>query len=107
MFAASHAGEIASGKAQIAALEARASRMMEMAAGLELPAPALRKVTEIERERIEIEQRIVGWELEDEASRTFSRVTEAQVRKCLRGMAEDMQTYPRGEMRDVPDQHPQ
>jgi hypothetical protein len=59
-----------------------------------------RPVNEIERERTEIEQRVVGWELEDETSRTFSEVTEAQVRKCLRGMAEDMRTYPRGEMRD-------
>ena len=100
MFAPSHVEEIASAKCQIATLEARASRMMDMAAGLELPAPMLRKVDEIERERIAIEQRVVGWEFDDEASRSLANVTEAQVRRCLRSMADEMQTYPRGEMRD-------
>jgi hypothetical protein len=100
MFAASHAEEIASAKVEIAALEARASKMMDMAAALESPAPVLRKVDEIERERIAVEQRVVAWELEDETSRSLANVTEAQVRKCLRGMAEEMRTYSRGEMRD-------
>ena len=100
MFAVSHADEIAAAKAQIAALEARASRMVDVAAGLESPAPVLRRIDEIERERVAVEQRIVTWELEDEGSRSFANVTEAQVRRCLRGMADDMRTYPRGEMRD-------
>jgi hypothetical protein len=91
---------VPSAKVEIAALEARASKMMDMAAALESPAPVLRKVDEIERERIAVEQRVVAWELEDETSRSLANVTEAQVRKCLRGMAEEMRTYPRGEMRD-------
>jgi len=69
MFAVSHADEIAAAKAQIAALEARASRMVDVAAGLESPAPVLRRIDEIERERVAVEQRIVAWELEDEGSR--------------------------------------
>ena len=39
-------------------------------------------------------------ESEDEASRSFANVTEAQFRRCLRGMADEMRAYPRGEMRD-------
>ena len=100
MFAVSHVEEIATAKAQIAALEARAARMVDMAAGLESPAPVLRRIDEIERERVAVEQRVVAWEREDEASRSFADVTEAQVRRCLRGMADEMRTYPRGEMRD-------
>jgi hypothetical protein len=56
--------------------------------GLESPAPVLRRIDEIERERVAVEQRVVAWKFEDEASRSFSDVTEAQVRRCLRGMAD-------------------
>jgi site-specific DNA recombinase len=75
MFAASHAEEIASAKVEIAALEARASKMMDMAAALESPAPVLRKVDEIERERIAVEQRVVAWELEVTRPRARSRMS--------------------------------
>jgi hypothetical protein len=74
--------------------------MVDMAASLESPVPVLRRVDEIERERVAIEQRVVAWEFEDEASRSFANVTEAQVRRCLRGLADEMRTYPRSEMRD-------
>ena len=37
----------------------------------------------IERERSEVEQRIVGWEKEDEAAHALANVTDAQVRTML------------------------
>ncbi|HWZ71977.1 MAG TPA: hypothetical protein VN326_10955 [Casimicrobiaceae bacterium] len=60
-FAATHDEDITAARAQIAKLYARSRKLLEMASELKTPAPVLRKVDELERQRSEIEQHIVGW----------------------------------------------
>ena len=63
-------------------------------------APVLRKVDELERQRSEIEQRVVGWEKEDESAHALANVTDAQVRTMLGRMADEMRLYERGALKD-------
>jgi hypothetical protein len=71
-----------------------------MAAELKTPAPVLRKVDAIERKREAIEQRIVAWEKDDEAAQVLANITDAQVRKMLGRLADEMQLYDRADLRD-------
>ncbi len=99
-FAVTHHEEIASARTQIGALEARASKFLDMAAGLENPSPAYRKVDELERERAALLRRIVEWEKDDETARALAKVTEAQVRTMLRNLANEMRLYDPAELKD-------
>ena len=99
-FAITHDEETAAARAAIAKLDARSSRLLEIASELKTPGPALRKVDEIERQRSEIEQRIVAWEREDEGARALANITDAQVRTMLGRMAEEMRLYERGALKD-------
>ena len=63
-------------------------------------APVLRKVEEMECERTEIEQRIVGWDKDDEAAHALANVTDAQVRTMLGHMADEMRLYERTALKD-------
>jgi len=72
-FAVTHTEDIAAARAEIAKLDARSSRLLEMASDLKAPAPVLRKVDELERQRGEVEQRIVAWDKEDEAPMPWPR----------------------------------
>jgi site-specific DNA recombinase len=99
-FATTHDDDIADARERIAKLDARARRLLEMACELKTPAPALRRVDEVERERAEFEQRIVGWEKEDEAGRALASVTDTQVRAMLGRMAEEMKLYERAALKD-------
>jgi site-specific DNA recombinase len=99
-FAVTHAEDIAAARAEIAKLDARSSKLLEMASELKTPAPVLRKVDEIERQRGEVEQRIVAWDKEDEAAHALAKVTDSQVRTMLSHMADEMRLYERGALKD-------
>jgi hypothetical protein len=99
-FALVHTAEIAEAQNEIVALELRASKFLDMAAELETPAPMLRKVDELERQRTAIERRIAAWEKDDEAARALANITDSQVRKMLAPLAEEMRLYDRAELRD-------
>ena len=99
-FALAHDGDIADARKEIIALELRAGRFLDMAAELESPAPLLRKVDDLERQRTVIEQRIVAWEKDDEAAQTLAKITDAQVKKMLGRMAEEIRIYERADLRD-------
>ena len=43
---------------------------------------------------------IVAWEKEDESARAIADVTDAQVKKMLGHMAEEMQLYQRSDLKD-------
>ena len=51
-FAITHAEDIAATRAVIAKLDARSSKLLEMASELKTPAPVLRKVDELVRQRV-------------------------------------------------------
>ena len=87
-------------KAEIAALEAKASKYLDMAANLENPSPVYRKIDEVERERGALLRRIVEWEKEDEAAQALANITEAQVRTMLSHLAEEMRLYAPGDLKD-------
>jgi len=99
-FAITHDQDIVAARAQIAKLDARSGKLLEMASELKTPAPVLRKVDELERQRSDIEQRIVAWDKEDEAAHALANVTDAQVRTMLGRMADEMQLYERGALKD-------
>jgi hypothetical protein len=78
-FAITHAEEITATRTEIAQLDARSSRLLDVASELKSPAPVLRKVDELERQRGECEQRIVASNKEDESANALANVTDAQV----------------------------
>lgn len=98
-FAITHAEEIAATRTEIAKLDARSSRLLDVASELKSPAPVLRKVDELERQRGECEQRIVAWNKEDESAHALAKVTDAQVRTMLGHMADEMRLYERGALK--------
>jgi uncharacterized protein YhaN len=69
-FAVTHAEEIAAARAEIAKLDERSGRLLEMASERKSRAAVLRKVDDLEDRRAEIERRILAWEKEDESGRT-------------------------------------
>ena len=99
-FAVTHAEEITATRIQIAALEQRASKFLDMAAELANPSPVLRKVDDVEKERAGLERRIVELEKEDETAIALANVTEAQVKTMLSRLADDMRLYDRAELKD-------
>ena len=99
-FAATHDEDIAGARAQIAKLDARSGKLLAMASELKTPAPVLRTVDDLERQRSDIEQRIVAWDKDDEAAHALANVTDAQVRTMLGRMADEMQLYERGALKD-------
>jgi len=80
-------------QADLAQINRRISKAMDMALDLEDPAPAHRKIDELEQKRKAIAAEIQRREQETAAQRTLSDVTEDEVRKFLetqlRGLAGD------------------
>src|SRR5438270_10173049 len=99
-FACTRVEDIANVTGAIAKLDARISRFVELAGETDKPAPLLRKVAELEREREALDVQRNGWEKDDEAGRAFATITENQVRSMLKGMANEMRAYSREELRD-------
>ena len=97
---ASHTADIRQARTEVAAIEAKAGKYLDMAASLENPSPVYRKIDELERERGALLRRIVEWEKEDEAAQVLANVTEAQVRTMLGHLAEEMRLYPAGDLKD-------
>lgn len=71
-----------------------------MASDLKSPAPVLRKVDVLEDKRTAIEQQIVVWEKDGESTKALSNVTDAQVRRMLATMADEIQHYDRAQPKD-------
>jgi hypothetical protein len=73
---------------------------MDMAAELETPAPVLRKVNEVERERTVLRGRIRELEAADRRAIALAQVTEAHVGTLLRAMADNIAAYDREQLKD-------
>ena len=99
-FALTHTDEIAAARAEIAKLDERRSRLLDVALGLKSRAAVLRKVDALEDQRSVIEQRIVAWEKEDESARALADVTDPQVKTMLGRMADEMRLYERNDLKD-------
>ena len=73
-------------------LEARISRMIEMATGLENPAPAIREVDKLERTRNALLSEINRLETEYTAASMLDNISEAKIEQFLCGIAENMES---------------
>lgn len=67
-------------------------RMLELAAGLNDPAPALREIDKLEKQRTSLAAELAQLEREQEALDTLKKITEKDVRRVLSGVLEDMAT---------------
>ncbi len=83
-----------------AELETRISKMMEMAADLENPAPALREVDKLERARNALLSEIRRLETEYTAASMLDNISEAKIEQFLRGIAENMESLSREALKD-------
>jgi hypothetical protein len=79
---------------------------LDMAAGLENPSSAYRKVDELERERASLLRRIVEWEKDDETAQAPANTTESQARTMIRDLADEMRLYDRVAAQGLPDLYP-
>jgi hypothetical protein len=74
--------------------------MMEMASGLENPAPALREVDKLELTRTAQLCEIKRLETEYTAASTLDAISEAQIGQFLHGIAENMDSLSRESVKD-------
>ena len=81
-------------------LVARISRMMDLAAQMAEPAPALRKIEDLERQRKGLEEEIRRADGDHRAAAELEGMTEARVRSLLRAAAEEMHGMEREELKD-------
>jgi hypothetical protein len=82
-----------------ATIERRISEFMDMAANLDTPGPVLRKVDELERDRIRIEGEIAVLQREAKAAREAKALTEESVAERLNSLAEGAKRYDRDELK--------
>ncbi len=82
-------------RTDVVELEARISKMMEMASNLENPAPALREVDKLESARNALLSEIGRLKTEYTAASMLDNISEAKIKLFLRGIAENMEPLSR------------
>ena len=87
-------------RTDVAELENRISKMMEMASDLENPAPALREVDKLERARNALLSEIRHLETEYTAASMLDDVSESKIEQFLRGIAENMESLSQEALKD-------
>ena len=88
-------------RTDVAELENRISKMMEMASDLENPAPALREVDKLERARNALLSEIRHLETEYTAASSIDDISESKIKQFLRGVAESMESLSREALKDI------
>ena len=76
------------------------SKMMDLAAQLEDPGPALRKIEELERQRKETASELQIIERAQTAAATLAKITQDDVREALAGALEQMQAMRAAALKD-------
>lgn len=92
-------GELRRARDRVARLQGQVDRMLELAAGLEDPSPALRRVDMIERERADAAVALESAEAAAAAQRAIERVSAADVAAALGTIAERAQDADRHGLR--------
>ena len=87
-------------RTEIKEVETRITKMMELGAQLENPAPALREVDTLERRRGLLAEEIARREKEYMAASLLDHVTEAHVAQFLAGIAVNMEEMDREALKD-------
>lgn len=86
-------------RADVAALGTRIARTLDLAAGLEDPSPALRRVDELELERREKQAQLQALEREATQARNVDAITVGAVQRVLADLAEEAKQNARSELR--------
>ena len=86
---------------QMVALNGQISRAMELALQMEDPAPALRKVEELEARRKQLSDEIERLEAEQATRRAMRSVGEAEIRSLVEGLAEELQEAERPRLKGL------
>jgi len=86
---------------QFSDLNQRLSRMMDFAASLKDPAPALRKIEELEQQRKLLAEEIAQTDREHGINAQLSEVTEPAVKQLLRGVVEEMRSMQPEALKDM------
>lgn len=86
---------------QLARVEQRIRRMMQLAAEMADAAPALREVEALERQRAELREQVAAAEDARHVADLNRTITEADVRRILEGLAADVAAAGREQLKDL------
>jgi hypothetical protein len=87
-------------RTNVVELEARISKMMEMASNLENPAPALREVDKLEKARNALLSEIGRLETEYTSASMLDNISEAKIELFLQGIAGNMKSLSQEALKD-------
>ena len=88
-------------RATVEKISNKIGRMLELAAGLSDPAPALREIDKLEKQRTSLAAELAQLEREQESLDALKKITEKDVRRVLNGILEDMDTMHREALKDL------
>ena len=88
-------------KEQLKDINRNLSRTMEFACALSDPAPALRKVEELEQQRKQLADEIARLEKEQGLTTRLAAITEPAVKQLLRGVVQEMRAMQREALKDM------
>lgn len=86
---------------EVSELAAKISKTMDMAAALDDPAPAIRKVNELEQRRAAKAADLEEMEADVERARKMHELTQRDVERALAHVIADARDRPRGELRET------
>lgn len=86
---------------RVGELATRISRMMDMAAQMAQPGPALRKIEELERERVTAIAALDQWEVTQAQCASLAHLDGGSVRRALLGLADELRDHERDQVKTV------
>lgn len=92
---------IADIRAEVAGIAARISKALDIASQLSDPAPALRKIDELEAQRKALASELARLDAERELAMAAANVSEDKIRAILAQIAEEAKDTERGDLRSV------
>jgi len=100
LLAQDHNAAITQLRSKESEIQIRIDRFLELAAKLDSPGSVLRKVDDLERERLRIASEIARLEHENQGADAAATLTEANVSRMLSNLASELETSDREAMKD-------
>ncbi len=94
-------GELKALRDQVAALNAKADKLADLAAESETPRPFLEKIKEVERKRDGLVAELSKLEADKQAADVLRAVSAKEVRALLAGLAEHLDTVDRAALKEM------
>jgi len=88
-------------RAKLNKISGKIERMLELAAGLNDPAPALREIDKLEKQRASLTAELAQQEREQKALDALKKITEKDVRRVLSGVLEEMTSLHQEALKDL------